>query len=79
MKLLTDAGVETYESCEGGDGHAYSRPTVRFHGGPGEGWRAVAACRSHGLPVADLARVWDVIEGEPTGPYWQIVFSRKVG
>lgn len=79
VKLLRDAGVETYESCEGGDGHAYAEPTVRFHGGLGEGWRALATCQVHRLPVRAVSRVWDVSDGEPTGPYWQIVFREKVG
>ena len=78
VKVLQDAGIETYESCEGGRGHAYPRPTIRFHGDLGAGWRALGACRTYDLPVRDLARVWVVIEGEPTGPYWQLVFRRKV-
>ena len=42
VDALRDAGVETFESCEGGSGHAYPEPTVRFGGGPGEGFRALA-------------------------------------
>ena len=30
--VLQEAGVETFESCQGGDGHAFDRPTVRFDG-----------------------------------------------
>lgn len=78
VKVLRDAGVQTYESCEGGDGHAYPAPTVRFHGGLGEGWRALAACQVHRLPVRDLSRVWDLIDNCPTGPYWQVTFRGKV-
>jgi hypothetical protein len=39
---LSAAGVETFESCEGGSGHAYPEPTVRFHGDRAEGLRALA-------------------------------------
>lgn len=78
VKVLRDAGIETYESCEGGPGHAYDRPTVRFHGGQAEGWRALTTCANYALPVSELGRVWTVIDGEPTGPYWQIVFRRKI-
>ena len=40
--LLRGAGVETFESCEGGQGHAYPQPTIRFHGDRSEGLRALA-------------------------------------
>ena len=42
VMVLRDAGVEMFESCEGGPGHAYPEPTVRFHGSPAEGYRATA-------------------------------------
>lgn len=77
--LLQDAGVETYESCEGGKGHAYSEPTVRFHGVPEAGWRALSVCLANGLPITSLKRVWDVLDGdEPTGPYWEITFRNRI-
>ncbi len=41
--LLRRAGIETFESCEGGEGHSYPEPTVRFHGHRDEGFRAFAA------------------------------------
>lgn len=72
---LVAAGVETYESCEGGPGHAFAVPTVRFHGERSEGFRALAVCQSLGLPVAELRRVWAVLDGEPTGPRWELTFT----
>lgn len=72
--ILRSAGVETYESCEGGAGHCYEYPTVRFHGAQGAGWHALSVCKDYGLLVRSLSRVWDVDEGEPSGPYWQLVF-----
>lgn len=39
-----------------------------------EGWRALAICKNHGLPVRTLERTWDVEDGEPSGPYWSLVF-----
>jgi hypothetical protein len=74
VRILMEAGVETFESCEGGPGHAFTHPTVRFHGHREEGFRAMAVAQSHGLNVTYLRRVWDVIEGEPTGPQWEMVF-----
>jgi hypothetical protein len=74
VKVLRDGGIETFESCEGGDGHAFHEPTIRFHGGPHEGFRALACALAHGLPVADVRRYWQVVDGEPHGPHWEITF-----
>jgi len=41
--ILIAAGVETFESCEGGPGHSFPEPTVKFSGDRSEGYRAVAA------------------------------------
>ncbi len=78
VEVLVKAGVETFESCEGGCGHAYPVPTVRFHGDRSEGHRAFAAVVQAGLPVAELRRTWVVLDGEPTGPYWELTFSVPV-
>jgi hypothetical protein len=75
VETLRQAGVETFESCEGGKGHAYTEPTVRFYGGRAEGLRALSAALQRGLPVATLRRTWPVIEGEPTGPWWEMTFA----
>lgn len=74
---LRAAGVETFESCQGGAGHSYSEPTVRFHGDRSEGFRALAAAIRANLSVANLRRIWPVLDGEPTGPYWEIVFHEE--
>ena len=74
VAALLEAGVETFESCQGGEGHAFPEPTIRFHGLREEGLRAAAAAFEAGLPVSHLRRVWDVIDGELTGPHWEMVF-----
>lgn len=74
---LNDAGIETFESCEGGEGHAYPVPTVRFYGDRSEGLRALAAALLAKLPVAELRRVWPVLDGEPTGPWWEMTFDYR--
>jgi hypothetical protein len=76
VSVLLDAGVETYESCQGGPGHCYPEPTIRFHGDHSEGFRALAVALRAGMPVASLNRHWSVIDGEPVGPHWEMVFSR---
>jgi len=73
--VLRSYDVETFESCQGGSGHAYLEPTVRFHGDTSEGLRALAAAMKEGLPVAELRRVWPVLDNEPTGPWWEITFG----
>ena len=75
VEALISAGIETFESCEGGLGHAYPEPTVRFHGGRPEGLKALAAAMAAGLPVAALRRVWPILDDEPTGPWWELTFS----
>lgn len=75
VKVLRDAGIETYESCQGGKGHAFPEPTVRFHGQRGEGFRAAAVAMAAGLPMDALRRFWVVVDGELSGPHWEMVFS----
>ena len=67
---LQAAGIETFESCEGGPGHAFHEPTVRFHGQPAAGFHALGVAMDHGWPVASLRRAWDYTDGELNGPYW---------
>lgn len=76
VETLFAQGIETFESCEGGPGHAYPEPTVCFHGDRSEGLRAMSLAMRTGLGVAALRRVWPVIDGEVTGPYWEITFRR---
>ena len=76
VKVLRDGGLETYESCQGGAGHSLPEPTVRFFGGPGEGHRALVLALQLGLPVFAIRRVWQVIDGEPHGPTWEMTFHR---
>lgn len=77
VQTLQAAGVYTFESCEGGSGHAYPEPTVRFHGGPEEGIRALSVAIKAGLAVIDLRKVWPIIDNEPTGPWWELTFTTK--
>ncbi len=78
VHILLSQGVETFASCEGGEGHSYPEPTVRFHGTDGAGHYALGVAIMHGLPVRQLRRTWDAEGGCPTGPYWELVFYKKV-
>ena len=74
VMLLNEHDVETFESCQGGEGHCYPEPTIRFHGGASEGFKALSVALQHGLPATALRRSWSVIDGEPTGPHWEMTF-----
>lgn len=76
VHALRRAGVETFESCEGGDDHAYPEPTIRFYGDLAEGFRALAEATRQQLPVAALRRIWLIQDGEPIGPNWELTFYR---
>jgi hypothetical protein len=76
VEALADAGVETFESCQGGPGHAFPEPIVRFHGDQGAGFIALGIAQQHGFPIASLRRTWPIIEGDATGPYWELTFKQ---
>lgn len=77
VEVLNDRGIETYESCEGGKGHSYPEPTIRFHGDRTEGFKAFAIAQQHAFPVAALRRAWSIVDSELTGPHWELTFYRK--
>jgi hypothetical protein len=74
MRVLMENDVETLESCQRGLGHANPEPTVRVFGQRAEGFKAFAIAMDHGLQVLHLRRVWPIVGGEPTGPWWEMVF-----
>src|SRR6202171_2862723 len=50
---LVANGVETFESCEGGRGHSFPEPTVRFEGSSSEGLRELSVALENGLQVSE--------------------------
>lgn len=72
VEILVANGVETFESCEGGPGHAFPEPTIRFEGEASEGLRALSVALENGLPVYRLRRTWGVIDGMIHGPWWEL-------
>ena len=77
VSILRECGIETFESCEGGDGHTFSKPTICFYGDTLEGWRALAAAMQRGLPVLRLSYVWAMRDYLPDGPYWEMTFKQE--
>jgi len=74
VTVLVEHGIETIESCESGEGHPYPYPMIRFHGGRSEGLKALAIALQNGFNVRGLHREWLVIDGEVTGPWWEMTF-----
>jgi hypothetical protein len=65
LKLLIDAGFQTFEACEGGvrengHPHAYAEPTVRFEGDASDALRAVDVCLAAGLLPRRAGVCWQV-------------------
>ena len=75
VEVLRLARVNTFESCDGSPGHSFCEPTVRFHGGVVEGFRALDVAIRAGFPVAKLRRYWHILEGAPAGPWWELTFT----
>lgn len=71
---LREAGIDTFESCQGGKGHCFPDPTIRFNGNSAEGYRAFTAAMNCGLPVLSLRRYFQVVAGWLEGPWWEITF-----
>jgi hypothetical protein len=78
VTILRRNGVETFESCEGGKGHAFPGPTIRFHGDAWAGYHAFSVAMQHGLAVTELRTVYDVINGQLVGPGWEMTFRTPV-
>ena len=75
VEMLWGVDIDTYESCEGGEGHSYTRPAVRFRGSMADGFLALSRALELGLPVWELRRFWFVNENnEPEGPDWELSF-----
>jgi hypothetical protein len=77
VHILNENGIETFESCEGGKGHGFYEPTIRFFGGKAKGFNAYAIAIENGLTVSDLRRVYQVEDGELVGPFWEITFCTR--
>lgn len=71
---LRSGGIETFESCEGGPGHAFLEPTVRFHGGVSAGFKAYGVACELGLPVSSVRLSYQVLNSVLHGPWWEMTF-----
>lgn len=81
VRVLHAAGyVETCQSCQGGKGHSYDRPTIDMLAGSADakGFMALAALVDYGLPVADVAILWNIHNGVPYEKLWRITFTKSM-
>jgi hypothetical protein len=75
VKILYEEGIETTESCQGGSGHAFPVPTVKFSGEINEGWRALSIVLAYDLKPTRLRRTYYILDKEPVGPEWEMTFK----
>ena len=85
VEILNRHGFETFESCEGGKGHCYSEPTIRFFGNEFDLIRAFELCKLYKMNIYEAKRVYrktDVYsegdKGEPIGLSWDKPFNEMV-
>lgn len=76
VTILSQHGIETFESCEGGPGHAFPEPTIRFYGQRDQGFKALSIALANGMRPAVLRRYYSIIDGEPHGPDWEMTFTK---
>ena len=78
VKLLHCHGIATCQSCQGGPGHSYPRPTIDMRGSA-HGQPAFAALHhleTYGLEVYSLSQVWNVAQGRIHETVWRIELCR---
>lgn len=58
VEVLNAFGFVTFESCQGGEGHCFPEPTVRFEGDEFALIRAFSLCELYKLNVSNARRVY---------------------
>ncbi len=80
VRILHANGLETGQSCQGGEGHCYDHPTIEFAADADDanGFRALAVLQTYGLPVSAVSIRWDIFNGLPYHKLWRIEFVRPM-
>ncbi len=78
VRVLHAAGIETCQSCQGGEGHAYHEPSIDLpvSSDDAQGFAALAALKSYGIDVLTVGMVWTVNDGLPRDLVWRIELRR---
>lgn len=77
--LHATGGIETCQSCEGGEGHAYDRPSIDLIAAGGDdaaGFAALAALTTYAIDVFDVALLWTCHRGLPLERIWRVTLRR---
>jgi hypothetical protein len=74
VKIFWEEGHEPFESCQGGPGHTFPEPTIRFSGSIAEGPRLVSTALRWGMVPCSLRRVWAIQDKEMVGADWEMTF-----
>ena len=75
VRVLHAHNIETCQSCEGGEGHSYDRPSVDMIAShnDAQGFAAVAHLSDYGLGIRDLSIVWHMnTDGLPYEKLWRV-------
>lgn len=72
LHALADYEIDTFSSCQGGDGHGGGMPEILFGGDENAGLYAVWLLEAAGFRVWELSRHWDLDHGLPRRPFWRV-------
>lgn len=80
VRVLHANGIETGQSCQGGEGHCYDLPSIEFAADADDslGFEALSALQTYGLPVSAISIRWDIFNGLPYQKLWRIEFVRPM-
>lgn len=62
VEVLNKHGFDTWESCEGGEGHCCDKPMIRFRGNEFDLIRAFRLCENYGFDLLQANRVYGMTE-----------------
>jgi hypothetical protein len=84
VRILKEAGVETYQSCEGpegmlpegrhGVGHSYHGATVDVR----QPWMALDTCNAYGIRVDEISERFSLVDNRPVEHRWSVVLNSRV-
>lgn len=87
VKIMREHSFSTFESCQGGKGHPFTEPTIRFNGTEFDLITAYELCYHYKLNVTCVRRVyvknpvynnkWEEITENWTRPFNEIVFHKN--
>ena len=82
VEILNKHGFDTWESCQGGQGHCFELPTVRFWGSEFDLIRAHRICENYSLNINQVSRIYRTVgisTGDtdfcPKGTVWDVPFN----